>query len=241
MDHEEFTPLKLSSSGIQKHEKEDKPDSSKNLSLFTIIISSIIILSSTISYMFNLRQYKLPKSSYLTGIPFLRTNYFVVNIFIFTILYLFSIILYFVIFSETEKQKFKESFLIFNKKLRYFYFFQNMIIYILFIGLYNLLYQPLYEETKFQLSGHVLITLFSSNIMINFINVIDLYKYYNINHFNLTILRVLIYFILLHNLYVVIWTCGYFHTFWESLISLLIGTLFVLSLNYYSLEMRKRS
>ncbi len=44
MDHEEYTPLKLPSSEIQKHEKEDKPDSSKNLNLFIIIVTSILIL-----------------------------------------------------------------------------------------------------------------------------------------------------------------------------------------------------
>lgn len=240
MINNEYTPLIIPISEVYKNEKLDKPIPTKNLNFYLILVTILIILSSSISYIFNLRQFKLPKSSYLTGIPFLRTNYFLVNLLVFIILYTFSVLFYFVWFSEEDKRRFKESFLIFNKKLRYFYCFHNLVIYIIFIGLYNLLYQPLFEETKFRLSGHVLITLFSSNIMINFVTVIDLYKYYNISHFNLSLIRYTIYFLLIHNLYVIIWTSGYFHTFLESIFSLCIGLLFLLSFDYYSLEIIKK-
>ena len=109
----------------------------------------------------------------------------------------------------------------------------NLIIFFIFLGFYYPLYQPLYDETKFRLSGHVLVTLCASNILINLDNLIDLFDYYKISNYFLTVFRVIIYTLLVHNLYVIIWTTGYFHTFWESMLSLLIGIIVLYAFNSF--------
>jgi len=220
-------------------DKQIKPDLHNYLRNYIIVFASLVLISSSLSYLFNLHSYNVSDYTYYFQVKFLEKNYFTSALAIFFLLFFLSIHLFYSKFSDDERKKFKDSFLIMNKKLRCFYFIENLMIYYLFLISYNLILEPLYFKTNFRLSGHVLVCLFSSNIFMNLIDVLDLYEYYKIHHFFLVAIRLFIYFLVLHILYSLIWTTSYFHTFWESTLSLILGTTILSILNYVSFQIRK--
>jgi hypothetical protein len=239
-DKNGYFPINVTLDNPKKpSDKNIKPDLLKYLRNYIIVFASLVLISSSLSYLLNLHSYNLTDYTYYFQVKFLEKNYFTSALVIFFLLFFLSLNLFYSKFSDEDRMKFKHSFLIMNKKLRCFYFIENLMIYYLFLIAYNLILEPLYFRTNFRLSGHVLVCLFSSNIFMNLTDVVDLFEYYKISHFFLIAIRLFIYFLILHILYSLIWTTSYFHTFWESTLSLILGTTILSILNYVSFQIRK--
>ena len=221
---------------LQNYKNLRKPDNTIRLNKIFLIASIIILVSGIISIIFNLRKYKLEKNSYISGIPFLRTYFFYANLTIFFMIFVFSIILFNCLFNENKKRIFKNSYFKMLRKLRFFYSIQYLILVYFFFIIYNYTYKPIYEESNFQLSGHILATLFSLNIMNNYIDVLELFEYYKINNIFLRIIKISIYIYIFHSFYSLIWTSAIFHSFLECFFSHIIGITFLTVVNIYSFD-----
>ena len=112
------------------------------------------------------------------------------------------------------------------KSTRACYFVKNLVILIVFYLIYDFLYKPISQSTKFRLSGHYLVIIFAnfmhSNNKIICENLIQ-------NNFKksmfIGVKYVTMTFMYL-NLYSLILTCWIYHSFQECVISMIISTLY---------------
>ena len=66
------------------------PVITSKLNKIFLMCSITIIVSGILSIIFNLRKLNIDKNSFLTGIPFLRTYFFYVNLLIFILIFSFQ-------------------------------------------------------------------------------------------------------------------------------------------------------
>ena len=133
--------------------------------------------------------------------------------------------------TKFKEDIFKNSYFTFIRKLQYFQFFKNLVLTLFCYILYSFLFMPIHKQFQFRLSGHVLVTFFTSTILINMsISVKELIRY-QIATRTFKLLNYIIYFSIVHSAYCLIFTSSIYHNLSECVLSLILSVIYLNILN----------
>ncbi len=163
------------------------------------------------------------KKSFITGIPFLRGTFFLPPFVLLIALIVLSLGPYY-----NNKINEKYVFTKYMQKLNFFYFPSILLKLIIFYIIYYILIFAVNNHYSFKISGHFLISVISSSMLTNIMNVSDGFVNQDIKKKNFSILGRLCNFFIYHNLYTLIFTSWIYHSFPECILSLAIATFYIL-------------
>ena len=209
------------------------PYSLKRFTSYCYYTGISILLGSLFKIFFHLDENTVGKDSWLTGIPFIRTNYFLFPITINVLL----LIELGILFSNPEvSSSFNKNFWRFAKKTRLGFIFTNLTLLGVFYIIYIFLYIPIWDLHKFKLSGHILACLFSGCCLTNIENLCNHFVQFNIKKDVMNIALWVTKFLICHNIYSIFWTVWVFHEIREAVISFGLAIVYILIINCLNLD-----
>ena len=205
----------------------------RKINLIFFLYAVIIMISNIIYKLLWTKNSNFTKHSNLTGIKIIRNNLFAIPFFLTVVNFLVS----FIVFNYYLKSKYKEnmfnnSYLNFLRKFKFFHLFKNLLLTLFCYIIYSFLYLPIQNELQFRLSGHVLVTYFTSAIMINMSIIINEIINNKIATRTFKLFNYIIYFSVFHSGYCLIFTSSIFHFLSECVISLIISVIYINLLNF---------
>jgi hypothetical protein len=209
----------------------DIPKIRKDITIYRnlfIQLAIIILIGFVFKIIFPISKKVIGKATILTGIPLLRTYFFIPPAILTTIL---------LIQIFNVKGSYKEiSNCKYWRKMNVGFVFSNIFYIIIFYLLYYKLYKPLFYHSEFKISGHVLSTLFSGSMIINVRYLSQQLFSRNISTHLMKIVSNISTILLFHNLYTAIWTVWVFHSLTEAFVSYLIGVFYILVIYVIDLD-----
>ena len=224
------TPMKLN---IRNFKIRSVKLSFHNFFIYSLYTALSIFIGSILQIITPISRETLGKASVITGLPFLRDNFFFFPI----LLSLAAFIWTYITFRDPKiSELVNGSIFKYLNKIRMAYLITNLTIYVYFEFVYAYLYVPLWESHEFKLSGHFLASLFTIGMLTNLINVCEMYKRENIKEeFMMYFINACKFFIL-HNIYCILWTSWVYHKVRETVISFVIGIFLVVVINLLGLD-----
>ena len=201
--------------------------------LFWLISDSILMIGSVFKYIFPIDAKEFGKDNNITGIIFLRNNYFLFPLIITIITLLLIIIIYYT--NEKIRENNQSSFINFLLNINLGYLITNFLIFGYFFLFYAIILF-IKEKTGFKVSGHTFATLLSGDMLIN---VIYVFIYFYKNNVSKIIFIFLIFFsmfLLIHSIYVLFWTAWIYHPLSELISSFYFSVLSLIMFHYLSFE-----
>lgn len=199
--------------------------------LFKVIIL-ISIFGLILKMIVPLKYEYFGKTSFFTGIPFLRGKYFLFPIILEAILVVLAFGLYLNNKINEKYSKFSK----FMHKLNLLNIPSFIIKLLSFYFIYNNLILRINNGYILKISGHVLATIISSSILLNIKNICQNFIKQDIKKYNFSVLFKVCQVVMYHNLYCLIFTCWIYHSFIEVLLSLFIGALYVLLIEIVNID-----
>lgn len=201
-------------------------------SIFDIIkaILFLIILGNLLKIVYPLSYSYFGKSSFITGIPFLRVNYLLPPM-------ILQIILFIISFGPFNNKRINEKYTItkYFSKLN----FLNTASFILKIFIFYFVYKIyLIINTNFfiKFSGHILATLFSCSMIISTKNICNHFISNEIQQKNFKILAKFCDGFILHNLYCLVFTTWIYHSLIECLMGFVVGSFYLLIIDFINFD-----
>ena len=231
---DKFLTPKLKSIEIKKVKIENP---TKKINLIFIIYGIIILISNLIFKVIVFNDNFFNKKSNSTGIKIIRNNFFALP-FLLTIINFF---ISFIVFNYYLKSNYKEEifnnrYLIFLKKLKFFNLFKNLLLSIFCYLIYSLIYLPIERNFQLKLSGHVLVIFFSSTILMNMSESINVLIANRIASRTFKLFNYVIYLYIFHSGYCLIFTSSKFHYLSECVISMILSIIYINILNFLPLN-----
>jgi hypothetical protein len=224
------TPLKLN---IRKLKIHSLKFSSNKFFIYSVYTALSILLGSILQIILPISRSTLGKASLITGLPFLRSSFFFFPIILSVGAFTWTCI----IFKDSKISELVDgSVFKYLNKIRMAYVITNSSLLAYFYFIYYYLYLPLWDSHEFKLSGHILACLFSIGILTNLINLCEMFKHENIKKELMMYAINACKFFIFHNIYCILWTSWVFHRIRETVISYIIGILFVLIINLLGLD-----
>ena len=193
----------------------------------------IIIIGSISKYIFPLKSKDITKTSYLTGIPLFRNNFFLFP-FIFTCICFFLIII--IYYCKIKIKEEYNSLIHFFKTFNLGYIITNLFIFGYFFLIYNLVIQLIYEKIKFKISGHTFACLLSGEMLVNMMYI---FLTFHKNKIYQLINKILIFvsiFLIIHNGYTLFWTSWVFHPVPEIVSSFFLSIISLVLIHYIEFD-----
>jgi hypothetical protein len=200
----------------------------------TIWTSLAIAIGYLLKLLTPLDRKSIGKVSYITGIPFLRNNFFVIPllmvfILIFQLIYIYNT-------NETIKSLMHNSLFRFLKKTHFGFLFSNLTKLIVFYILYYQIYTPYNKESQFKISGHVTTVMFTGVIFNNIRHICSSLMLKNERVSHLLVTNIVCQILFYHNLYTSVWTVWVFHSLSEAVVALVIVVMVVVCLTFLNID-----
>ena len=193
----------------------------------------IIIIGSIFKYIFQLKSNDISKTSYLTGIPLFRNNFFLFPFILTCICFFLIIIIYY--FKIKIKEEYN-SFINFLQNINLGYIITNLFIFGYFFLIYNYVILLILEKTKFKISGHTFACLLSGEMLINMMYI---FLTFHKNRIYQLINKILIFFsifLIIHNGYTLLWTSWIFHPVPEIVSSFFLSIISLFLIHYIQFD-----
>lgn len=175
--------------------------------------------------------------SVLSGFSFLSRNY-LMTAFCINFLFLINILAILIYDYFNNKGETNESFFlkpILN--LRICYIFKSLFIWVYFVYiLYGNFIVPVYDLSKFKISGHFACAMLGNLLLLNVKNIAEYLESKRIRTKIMRIYSYLIVFLVLHNLWTIIFTCWLYHSVLEATAGYLIGVINAYILNLIEID-----
>jgi hypothetical protein len=218
---------------IEERQKIKIESPTRTINLVFAVYGLIILVSSILYQVLGSNKHEHSKESNWTGIKIIRENLFFIPI----LLTILNLLVSYLVFNSYLKTKLKEevfrnSYFTFLRKFKYFQFFKNLLLTLIFYMLYSLLYIPILREYNYRLSGHVLAVFFSSTMVLNMYVSINEMINNKIAVRTFTLFRYLIYFTVVHGGYCLIFTSAFFHSLSECVFSIIISVFYINLVNF---------
>ena len=173
----------------------------KNIFDILKLIYFIIILGYFLKFIFPLEYKTFGKKSLITGIPFLRSYFFLIPVILEISLIILALAPYYNCRINEKYTMWK-----YLQKLNFLNVPSFIGKYLCFYFLYNNMIMSVSNGYGFKISGHVLITIFTSSQILNTRNLSDHLISQEIKRNNFNILSKIVNFVLYHNLYcLIVW------------------------------------
>ena len=182
---------------------------------------------------YKLNWKKFGKKSLITGIPFLRTQFFVFPVFLNLIFFFWLIFIFKSNPILTNKYFTLKNFL---SKIRFGFLFSNILIFCLFFLVYNFVFTPSFKKYHIRISGHITCAIFSGALLNHLDLLCNNLMTIEINNYNLYYLIFVIKFLLWHNVYSLFWSAYLFHTIFEILVGYVISICFILFVHFINFD-----
>jgi hypothetical protein len=200
----------------------------------TIWTSLAIIVGYLLKLLIPFDRKTIGKASYLTGIPYLRNNFFVIPVVLVFILIIQLIYIY--NNNETLKNIMNNSLFKFLKKTHFGFLFSNLSKLFVFYILYYQIYSPYNRESQFKVSGHVTTVMFTGVIYSNIRHICNSLMLRNEKVNSLLLTNIICQVLFYHNLYTLIWTVWVFHPLNEAVVALCISVICVVVLTFLNID-----
>jgi hypothetical protein len=201
---------------------------------YWILIGISAFFGQICKIIFRINWKKFGKKSLITGIPFLRTQFFVFPVFLNLLFFLYLIYMF-----KTNNFLINKYFTLKNflKKIRFGFLFSNILIFCLFFLLYNFVITPAYKKYQIRISGHITCAIFSGSLL-NHLNLlcIEFLLIENNKNENIYYLILVNRFLLLHNVYSLFWSAYLFHTIFEIVVGFIISIFFILFVHFINFD-----
>ena len=182
---------------------------------------------------YKLNWKKFGKKSLITGIPFLRTQFFVFPVFLNLIFFFWLIFIFKSNPILTNKYYSLKNFL---SKIRFGFLFSNILIFCLFFLVYNFVFTPSFKKYHIRISGHITCAIFSGALLNHLDLLCNNLMTIEINNYNLYYLIFVIKFLLWHNVYSLFWSAYLFHTIFEIVVAFIISIIFILFVHFINFD-----
>jgi hypothetical protein len=201
---------------------------------YTLLAGLAVLLGSFCQIIFPIHRLTVGKFSILTGLPFLRNNFFFFPVSLSILALIWCVDTY---FREKEiKEKMENCLIKYLRKINFAFIASNILSFGIFYFIYYTLYLPLMNDSGFKLSGHVLACIFSSYMLTNLKNICEMFRNQNIRRKMMTYVTNICTFLLYHNIYTIFWTCWIFHSVKESVFSYIFSFIFVIILHFIKID-----
>ena len=202
----------------------------KIYSHYWISLGFSILFGMIMKLLFSLKREDIGKKSILTGIPILRTKFFLCPTLLNLTLFIYIIYLY---NKSSLKQNYNNSIIKYLKKIRCGYLITNLILFFYFFLIYHKVFIPVFKVSKFKMSGHVFASILSGAMLIHLNITSKIFIDSNIEINNMKIFSLISKILLYHNVYVIFWSSWIFHTVVDLLLSFFFG---IMSLSFIHLS-----
>jgi hypothetical protein len=191
----------------------------------------IIIIGCFMRFTYPLDYSHFGKLSYLTGIPILRNFQLLPPILLQVAIIIMAFALYNNkrIYEKYTKTKYFQ-------KLNFLNIFSFIVKIICFYFIYIFLILKIKEVYFIKFSGHILANLFCNSLILSVKNISQHFIKQGISQRNFTILMNICYFFIWHNLYVLVFTAWIYHSIFECLMSLIIGSFYILVIDFMNFD-----
>lgn len=226
------TPIKYYGRNLQIRKIKTNLENFYN---YTLLTGLAVLLGSFCQLIFPIHKLTIGKFSILTGLPFLRNNFFFFPV----SLSILALIWCLVIFYNKDiniDERMNNCLIKYLRKINFAHLVSNLLSFGIFYFIYYTLYLPLMDHRGFKLSGHVLACLFSCYILTNLKNLCDMFRNENIKRKLMTSTTNICSFLLYHNIYTIFWTCWVFHSVKESVFSYIFAFIVVIIINFIQLD-----
>jgi hypothetical protein len=191
----------------------------------------IMILAFFLRLFYPLNYSHFGKFSYITGIPFLRSYYLLPPIFLQIALSIMALGPYNNkrIYEKYTKTKYFQ-------KLNFLNISSFIVKFISFFIIYKFLILKIKDLYAIKFSGHILATLFSNSLILSVKNISQHFIKQGILLRNFTIHVNICNCFIFHSLYSLIFTAWIYHSFFECLISLIIGSFYIIVIDFINFD-----
>ena len=193
----------------------------------------IIIIGSILKYIYPLKSKDITKTSYLTGIPLFRYNFFLFPFIITFICFFLIIIIYY--FKNKIKEEYN-SLINFFQTINLGYIITNLFIFGYFFLIYTFVIQFIYKYLDFKISGHTFASLLSGEMLVNMMYI---FLFFHKNKIYQLINKILIFvsiFLIIHNGYTLLWTSWVFHPIPELVSSFFLSVISLFLIHYFEFD-----
>lgn len=186
---------------------------------YVLIVFATLVVGLALKILFHETNRKNFEYNNFTGIPYLNKYHIVCPVLISTVIFVISL------YDKKEKSVNLINRLRELREYNLTYYLQNLISFIVFLTLYYGIITQFYKFTKFKISGHYAVIVFSNHILVNNIEIANhlsktrvmLFKY----------IKYISFFIITHNLYQLVFTCFIYHTIEEATAGFIISSVLV--------------
>ena len=189
---------------------------------YWIYLGISMFFGAIMKIIYSLKREVIGKKSILTGIPILRTQFFLCPTLLNLVLFTYLIYLY---NKSSLKQIFNNSIIKYLKKIRFGYLITNIILFFYFFLIYNKVFIPVFKVSKFKISGHVFASILSGAMLIHLNITSKIFIDSNIEIYNMKIFSLISKFLLFHSVYVIFWSSWIFHNIIDLFLSFIFGTM----------------
>ncbi len=184
----------------------------------------------------------IKKNNFITGIPVLREYFIFVSFILSLIYFIFSISLFYC--NKNIKNTFSNLY-DYEIDINSCFIFSNTFLYVTLVLVHSFVYGPIDARTGFRLSGHTAAVLLSGIILIHIHFCYQLFMKLKIMRIFNFLYRLVVIFLICHNIYLLFWTTYVFHSGREVIFSYLINIIFILivkmvKIDYYCLVFVKK-
>ena len=196
--------------------------------LYWILIGFTIIIGFFLKIIFFIDSKNV--SNFILGISFLRNHNFIFPlilnfVFLLWLNYIFRSI-------KLLNYEHKRSFLLFLKQIRFCYLFTNLTLYILYHLILEQIHYSLISKTGFRLSTNILKVMFSGAIINNIKSISNEFYSAKINIVLMNYISYFCYFLLFHNIYLILWSSWVFNSLTELFTSYLISIFYIIFVHF---------
>ena len=209
----------------------------KNINTYNKLAAASIFIGVFLKLIFRSTTKDNFTYSKLSGFPFLSRNYLMTAFFI-NLIFLINILAILVYDYFNKKNQANES--LFLKpllNLRLCYIFKSLFIWIYFVYvLYENFILSIYDASKFKISGHYACAMLGNLLLLN---VKNLSEYLESNRIRTKIMRIYSYFIVfivIHNIWTLVFTCWLYHSVLEAIAGYLVGVISAYILNLIEID-----
>lgn len=189
---------------------------------YWIYLGISMFFGAIMKIIYSLKREVIGKKSILTGIPILRTQFFLCPTLLNLILFIYIIYLY---NKSSLKQNYNNSIIKFLKKIRCGFLITNLILFFYFFLIYHKVFIPVFKVSKFKISGHVFASILSGAMLIHLNITSKIFIDSNIEIYNMKIFSLISKFLLFHSVYVIFWSSWIFHNIIDLFLSFIFGTM----------------
>ena len=192
--------------------------------MYCLLNGFSILLGSFMKLIYPKSRDEIGKKSIITGIPFIRNNYFVGPIILNLSYFIWCI---YIFYNNTSiRAKYQNSVLYYLKNIRGAYFFTNIFLMIIFYALYLYVTIPIYKSYGFKLSGHVIASILSGGMIVNLHNTYEPFGALNLRKFDIKFNKYIFLsnmFLYYHSIYTIFWSSWIFHNIKELVFAYIIS------------------